>query len=38
MNYPLVMTMALLMMIPPVAVYVAFQRYFVEGLTVGGVK
>ena len=38
MNYPLVMAMALLMMIPPVAVYVAFQRYFVEGLTVGGVK
>lgn len=38
MNYPLVMTMAVLMMIPPVAVYVAFQKYFVEGLTVGGVK
>ena len=37
-DYPLVMTMGILMMIPPVAVYVAFQKYFVEGLTVGGVK
>ena len=38
MNYPLVMVMAVVMMIPPVAVYIAFQRYFVEGLNVGGVK
>lgn len=38
MNYPMVMTMGVLMVIPPIAVYVAFQKYFVEGLTVGGVK
>ena len=37
-DYPLVMTMGILMMIPPIAVYIAFQKYFVEGLTVGGVK
>lgn len=38
MNYPLVMMMAVVMMIPPIAVYIAFQKYFVEGLNVGGVK
>lgn len=38
MNYPLVMTMGVIMMIPPVAVYIAFQKYFVQGLTMGGVK
>lgn len=38
MNYPMVMLIAILMVIPPVAVYIAFQKYFVEGLTLGGVK
>lgn len=38
MNYPVAMVMAIVMMIPPVAVYIAFQKYFVEGLTAGGVK
>lgn len=37
-NYPMVMTMGLVMIIPPVAVYIAFQKYFVQGLTLGGVK
>ncbi len=37
-NYPIVMTMGVIMMIPTVAVYIAFQDYFVQGLTVGGVK
>ena len=38
MNYPMVMTMGIVMVIPPIAVYIAFQKYFVEGLTLGGVK
>lgn len=38
MNYPIVMTMAVVMMIPPIAVYIACQKYFVQGLTLGGVK
>lgn len=37
-NYPVAMATAIVMMIPPVAVYVAFQKYFVSGLTLGGVK
>lgn len=37
-NYPLVMAISIVMMLPPVAVYIAFQKYFVTGLTMGGVK
>lgn len=37
-NYPLVMAISIIMMLPPVAVYIAFQNYFVTGLTLGGVK
>ncbi len=37
-DYSIVMTIGILMMLPPVIVYIAFQKYFVEGLTVGGVK
>lgn len=37
-NYPIVLATAIIMMIPPVAVYVVFQKYFVSGLTMGGVK
>lgn len=37
-NYPLAMAMSVFMMIPPVVVYIIFQKNFVEGLTAGGVK
>lgn len=37
-NYPMVMTMGVLMMIPPVVAYICCQKYFVQGLSVGGVK
>jgi multiple sugar transport system permease protein len=37
-NYPLAMVMSVFMMIPPVIVYIIFQKNFVEGLTAGGVK
>ena len=37
-NYPIVLSTAILMMIPPSVVYIAFQKYFVSGLTMGGVK
>lgn len=37
-NYPIVLATAIIMMIPPVTVYVVFQKYFVSGLTMGGVK
>lgn len=38
MNYPMVMFMGVFMMIPPVVVFMIFQKSFVEGMTVGGVK
>lgn len=37
-NYPMVMTMGVVMMIPPIIAYVLSQKYFVQGLAVGGVK
>ncbi|MBQ9710420.1 MAG: carbohydrate ABC transporter permease [Clostridia bacterium] len=37
-NYPLAMVMSVFMMIPPVIIYIIFQKNFVEGLTAGGVK
>lgn len=37
-NYPIVLATAIIMMIPPVVVYIVFQKYFVSGLTMGGVK
>lgn len=37
-NYPMALAMGVVMMIPPVAVFIAFQKYFVQGLTLGGVK
>lgn len=37
-NYSVAMAMSVLMMIPPVVVYIIFQKSFVEGLTAGGVK
>lgn len=38
MNYPMVMAMGVFMMIPPIIVYVTCQRYFIQGITLGGVK
>ena len=38
MNYPMVMAMGIFMMIPPVVVYITCQKYFVQGLTLGGIK
>lgn len=38
MNYPMVMLIGVFMMIPPIVVYIVFQKSFVEGMTVGGVK
>ena len=38
MNYPIVMTMDVVMMIPPIVTYICCQKYFVQGLAVGGVK
>ena len=38
MNYPMVMAMGVFMMIPPIAVYITCQRYFIQGITLGGVK
>lgn len=38
MNYPIVMTMGVVMMIPPIVAYICCQKYFVQGLAVGGVK
>ena len=38
MNYPMVMAMGVFMMIPPIAVYISCQKYFIQGITVGGVK
>ena len=38
MNYPIVMTMGVVMMIPPIVTYICCQKYFVQGLAVGGVK
>lgn len=37
-DYPMAMAMSVFMMIPPVVVYILFQKNFVEGLTAGGVK
>lgn len=37
-NYPIAMAMSVFMMVPPVIVYIIFQKNFVEGLTAGGVK
>ena len=37
-NYPMALAMGVVMMIPPVVVFIAFQKYFVQGLTLGGVK
>ncbi len=37
-NYPMVMAIAVVTMIPPIAVFAAFQKYFVAGMTMGGVK
>lgn len=38
MNYPIVMTMGVVVMIPPIVDYICCQKYFVQGLAVGGVK
>ena len=38
MNYPMVMTMGVVMMIPPIVAYICCQKYFVQGLAVGGIK
>lgn len=38
MNYPMVMAMGVFMMISPIAVYITCQRYFIQGITLGGVK
>lgn len=38
MNYPMVMAMGIFMMIPPVVVYITCQKYFAQGLTLGGIK
>ena len=37
-NYPVVLSTAIIMMLPPAIVYIVFQKYFVSGLTMGGVK
>ena len=37
-NYSVAMAMSVFMMVPPVVVYIIFQKNFVEGLTAGGVK
>lgn len=37
-NYPIVMTMGVITMIPPIVAYICCQKYFVQGLAVGGVK
>jgi multiple sugar transport system permease protein len=37
-NYPVVMACAVVMMLPPMAVFITFQRYFIAGMTLGGVK
>lgn len=37
-NYPVVLASAIVMMIPPSLIYILFQKYFVSGLTMGGVK
>ncbi len=37
-NYSVAMAMSVFMMVPPVIVYIIFQKNFVEGLTAGGVK
>jgi len=37
-NWPMQMAAALVVMVPCVAVFLATQRYFVKGVTLGGLK
>ena len=36
--YSLLMAASTLVVLPPAAVFIVFQRYFVEGITVGAIK
>jgi len=37
-NYPMVMTTGVMMMIPPILAFIFCQKYFIQGIAVGGVK